>query len=191
MNSMIRLLLGPGLLGTYGGTHKKQRKMLNPVFSGAHMRNLTPLFYDVAGRVRRRLLFNLSSPSLTVLPMQLRTALESRVEEGPKDLDVLAWMGRTALELVGRGGLGYSFDPLVAESRDVFTESVKSFMFVSSVHPAHRRGAANRIPCGIVLAPLPTRFCGCEKSPRTCPISVQPGSAACSSTSCPSRPSSV
>lgn len=39
-------------------------------------------------------------------------------------------MGRTALELVGRGGLGYSFDPLVAESKDVFTESVKSFVFV-------------------------------------------------------------
>ncbi|KAM5540048.1 hypothetical protein V8D89_006188 [Ganoderma adspersum] len=104
----IRLLLGPGLLGTYGAVHKKQRKMLNPVFSGAHMRNLTPLFYDVAGR--------------------LRAALESRVSDGPRDLDILGWMGRTALELVGRGGLGYSFDPLVAESKDVFTESVKSFV---------------------------------------------------------------
>nr|VWO96143.1 Cytochrome P450 monooxygenase CYP52X1 [Ganoderma boninense] len=55
--------------------------MLNPVFSGAHMRNLTPLFYDVAGR--------------------LRVAFESQVEHGPKDLDVLTWMGRTALELIG------------------------------------------------------------------------------------------
>ncbi|KAI1788589.1 cytochrome P450 [Ganoderma leucocontextum] len=108
--STIRLLLGPGLLGTYGAAHKKQRKMLNPVFSGACMRNLTPLFYDVAGR--------------------LGTALESRVKDGPKDLDVLAWMGRAALELVGRGGLGYSFDPLVAESesKDAFAESVKCFV---------------------------------------------------------------
>ncbi len=65
---------------------------------------------------------------------QLRTALESRVTDGPKDLDVLAWMGRTALELVGRGGLGHSFDPLVAESRDVFTESVKSFVCVLNVN---------------------------------------------------------
>ncbi len=45
------LLLGPGLLTTYGPHHKKQRKMLNPVFSVAHMRNLTPLFYDITGRV--------------------------------------------------------------------------------------------------------------------------------------------
>ena len=44
-------------------------------------------------------------------------------------------MGRTALELVGRGGLGYSFDPLVAESKDVFTESVKSFVSVPTLYP--------------------------------------------------------
>lgn len=36
-----------------------------------------------------------------------------RLEDGPKDIDVLDWMGRTSLELVGQGGLGYSFDPLV------------------------------------------------------------------------------
>ncbi|PIL34296.1 cytochrome P450 [Ganoderma sinense ZZ0214-1] len=84
------------------------RRMLNPVFSGAHMRNLVPLFYDVANR--------------------LGAALESRVKDGPKDLDVFAWMGRAALELIGRGGLGYSFDPLVSDSRDVFTESVKKFV---------------------------------------------------------------
>ncbi|KAM5540026.1 hypothetical protein V8D89_006166 [Ganoderma adspersum] len=107
-SALDRLLIGPGLLRTYGAAHKKQRKMLNPVFSGAHMRNLTPLFYDVADR--------------------LRAALESRVQDGPEDLDVLAWMGRTALELIGRGGLGYPFDPLVSDSRDVFTESIKKFV---------------------------------------------------------------
>ena len=46
------LLLGPGLLSTTGARHKRQRKMLNPVFSAAHMRSLTPLFHDVAGKVR-------------------------------------------------------------------------------------------------------------------------------------------
>ncbi|KAM5540029.1 hypothetical protein V8D89_006169, partial [Ganoderma adspersum] len=112
IRSTFDLLLGPGLLATYGATHKKQRKMLNPVFSGAHMCNMTPLFYDVTER--------------------LRTALESQVEHGPKDLDVLAWMGRTALELIGRGGLGYSFDPLVAKSKDEFMESIKAFIPTAS-----------------------------------------------------------
>lgn len=58
--------------------------------------------------------------------------MESRVKDGPKDLDVVAWMGRTSLELIGRGGLGCSFDPLVADSQDVFTESVKKLLYVSN-----------------------------------------------------------
>ena len=45
------LALGPGLLATNGHKHKKQRKMLNPVFSGAHMRDLTPIFHEVSLRV--------------------------------------------------------------------------------------------------------------------------------------------
>ena len=38
-------------------------------------------------------------------------------------------MGRTALELVGQGTLGYSFDPLTADSRDEYAEAVKAFMY--------------------------------------------------------------
>ena len=45
-----------------------------------------------------------------------------------------SWMGRTALELVGQGALGHSFDPLTADSKDEFTEAVKSFVCVKS-HP--------------------------------------------------------
>ena len=50
---MNRMLLGPGLLSTTGGEHRKQRKLLNPAFSAAHMRGLTPIFYAVAGKVSR------------------------------------------------------------------------------------------------------------------------------------------
>ncbi|KAG5635673.1 hypothetical protein H0H81_010450 [Sphagnurus paluster] len=39
--------------------------------------------------------------------------LKQKVAEGPQELDVLHWMGRAALEMIGRGGFGYSFDPLV------------------------------------------------------------------------------
>ena len=39
-------------------------------------------------------------------------------------------MSRTALELIGQAGLGYSFDPLVSDSPDEFTLAVKSFAYV-------------------------------------------------------------
>ncbi|PIL26669.1 cytochrome P450 [Ganoderma sinense ZZ0214-1] len=103
-----RLIVGPGILAAFGPEHRRQRKLLNPAFSIAHMRGLSPIFYNVAGK--------------------LRTAIERQVEGGPKDLDILEWMGRTALELVGQGMMGYSFDPLVAEVHNDFAEAVKSFV---------------------------------------------------------------
>ena len=60
---------------------------------------------------------------------QLQKGIEERVRghAEPVEVDMLAWMTRTALELIGQAGLGYSFDPLVADSPDEFALAVKSF----------------------------------------------------------------
>ncbi|EKM58872.1 uncharacterized protein PHACADRAFT_88318 [Phanerochaete carnosa HHB-10118-sp] len=91
-----------------GEHHRKQRKLLNPVFSIAHMRRLTPIFYEVVNRSR------------TGIQMQLKA---SQTEE----VDVLVWMSRTALELMGQGGFGHSFDPLVEDVQNDFAVAVKDF----------------------------------------------------------------
>jgi hypothetical protein len=40
-------------------------------------------------------------------------------------------MARTALELIGQCGLGYSFDPLTEEGdKHIFSKSTKEFMYV-------------------------------------------------------------
>ncbi|KAF8202148.1 cytochrome P450 [Pholiota molesta] len=90
------VVYGPGLLATLGEQHRKQRKMLNPVFSTAHMRDMMPIFYDVTSK--------------------LREAMLARVTDAPKEIDILSWMSRTALELIGQSGMGYSFDPLTADT---------------------------------------------------------------------------
>lgn len=45
---------------------------------------------------------------------------------------MLHWMSRTALELIGQSGLGYSFDSLT-EGAPIhpYTKSVKEFMYVA------------------------------------------------------------
>ncbi|KAI0733602.1 cytochrome P450 [Fomitopsis betulina] len=96
------------LLSTLGAEHSRQRKLLNPVFSVNHMRHMTPLFYNITYR--------------------LRDAIMSRVNQGQHEIDMLGWMGRTALELIGQGGLGYSFDPLVEDRPDVYGDSLKSLL---------------------------------------------------------------
>ncbi|KAH9890482.1 cytochrome P450 [Cubamyces lactineus] len=132
--SMFNVLTGPGLIATLGSSsnnpggsaklrsftigdqHRRQRKMLNPVFSAKHLREMTPIFNAVTGR--------------------LLDAIAYRVENGTTEIDVLGWMSRTALELIGQGGLGYSFDPLTEDRADDFADSIKAFFPVASQVPA-------------------------------------------------------
>ena len=34
------------------------------------------------------------------------------IADGPQDVDIVEWMRKTALELIGQAGLGYSFGTL-------------------------------------------------------------------------------
>ena len=56
------------------------------------------------------------------------TLLE-HIGDGSKDIDMLSWMSRTALEYIGQGGLGYSFDSLSSAegSANPYSSSVKGF----------------------------------------------------------------
>ncbi|KAJ3512933.1 hypothetical protein NMY22_g15191 [Coprinellus aureogranulatus] len=126
--SANELNFGPGLLATLGKAliylyesdgsdiclegdqHRKQRKMLNPVFSIAHMREMIPIFYDVVHK--------------------LGDAFEEKVKNGPATIEVLNWMTRTALELIGQSGLGYSFDPLTENGKEHrFSVSAKLLVY--------------------------------------------------------------
>ncbi|KAF7344511.1 Rint-1 family protein [Mycena sanguinolenta] len=100
-----RVSFGEGLLSTLGEQHRKQRKILNPVFSVAHLRQMVPIFFDVGKR--------------------LRAALEARVQQGPREIDLLVWMTRTALELIGQAGLGHRFDDLVTDEVPAYIRSAK------------------------------------------------------------------
>ncbi|KAI0333103.1 cytochrome P450 [Cubamyces sp. BRFM 1775] len=116
ITATFNVLAGPGLIATLGDQHRRQRKMLNPLFSTKHLREMIPIFNTIAHR--------------------LLDAISSRVEGGSSEIDVLGWMSRAALELIGQGGLGYSFDPLTEDKADDFADSIKAFFPVSSQVPA-------------------------------------------------------
>ncbi|KAJ8455901.1 hypothetical protein ONZ51_g12307 [Trametes cubensis] len=99
---------GPGLLSTTGETHRKQRKMLGPVFSSKNLRRVTPVFYEVVSR--------------------LKSALTARLESGEQKIDIANYMGRVAAELIGKAALGYSVDKLTEENHDPYGEALKSFV---------------------------------------------------------------
>ncbi|KAF7973852.1 hypothetical protein HWV62_14150 [Athelia sp. TMB] len=118
-----RLFFGEGLLGTLGEQHRKQRKMLNPVFSPKHLQDMVPIFYNVT--------------------YKLRDAISARVKADPQEIDMVQWFGRTALELIGQSGLGYSFDNLDEGPPHPYSLAIKNFMLGT---PALRRAVVERMP---------------------------------------------
>ncbi|KAJ6612274.1 cytochrome P450 [Mycena sp. CBHHK59/15] len=119
------LIFGTNLMGTVGELHRRQRKMLNPVFSIAHMREMGLSSYFLSP---------MHGPQICAVPVfyqvtkKLRDVLRSKVTNGQHEFDMLLWMSRTALELVGQAGLGHSFDPLVDDSVPPYLLSAKGLM---------------------------------------------------------------
>ncbi|KAI0667376.1 cytochrome P450 [Trametes maxima] len=99
---------GPGLISTTGVMHKRQRKLISPVFSSKNLRRVTPVFYGVAKR--------------------LKQAILNMAVSGAHEIDVARYMGRTALEIAGQATLGHSFDPLTEDRHDPYALALKSFI---------------------------------------------------------------
>ncbi|KAI0060136.1 cytochrome P450 [Artomyces pyxidatus] len=102
-------IFGAGLTSTQGAHHRKQRKLLNPVFSIKHMRSMIPLFQQ--------------------LTHQLQDIIRTQVQGGAQEIDMMEWFALLALELVSQGGLGHSFDSLVLPKRESdFARAVKELV---------------------------------------------------------------
>ncbi|KAG6373384.1 cytochrome P450 [Boletus reticuloceps] len=88
--------------------HRKQRKMLNPVFSLANMRDLLPIIQPIADEL------------CTILRSQLPS--DGSVEE----INVLPWLSRGALEYVCQAALGHSFDALDIHKENEYLEAIRN-----------------------------------------------------------------
>ncbi|KAK0199521.1 cytochrome P450 [Desarmillaria ectypa] len=102
-----KVIFGPGLVATTGDEHKRQRKLVNPVFSVAQLKNLMPVFYGISDR--------------------LADIIETEHAENAI-LDMSEWMSRVALEMIGQTVLGYSFDPLSSRANNPYTSAIKELI---------------------------------------------------------------
>lgn len=106
-----------------GATHRKQRKMLNPVFSIKYMRGLTPIFYNIAQKVIVDIYLFRKRFSQCVC--QMCAGVEAQIGETAATVDLNGWFGRTALELIGQGGLGRSLDSLEKPVPNPYGDALK------------------------------------------------------------------
>ncbi|KAL1716783.1 cytochrome P450 [Schizophyllum commune] len=96
-------VLGDGVLVTEGEKHRQQRKIMNPAFGPSQIRELTPVFLELAEKLRDRW-----------------TRLISN-EGGQIRLNVLGELSLMTLDVIGRAGFGYDFNALdgQAESNEL------------------------------------------------------------------------
>ncbi|KAJ2930398.1 hypothetical protein H1R20_g6705, partial [Candolleomyces eurysporus] len=133
-----KLVFGDGLVSILGEHHKRQRKMLNPAFSTAHMKLMTSQFLEVT--------------------YKLRDVLSRKTATGPQEVELMEWLKRTAFEIVARSAFGTTWDP-VTEGHDEH-RFVSSAKLLGYVPPPHHSDAFEPFSyeCIRALSPVQSRL---------------------------------
>ncbi|KAJ6543029.1 cytochrome P450 [Mycena capillaripes] len=89
----IRNLLGKGILSVELDEHRRHRRAMNPAFGVAQIRAVTEVFVEKA--------------------IQLRDIWAHQVaQDGTARIEVLSWLRRMTLDVIGQAGFNYQFDAL-------------------------------------------------------------------------------
>ncbi|KAG9045760.1 hypothetical protein FS837_005681 [Tulasnella sp. UAMH 9824] len=104
----LQKLFGHGLLFAEGDDHRRQRKIMNPSFGPAQVRNLLPVFYDKANELKE---------------IWLRQ-IEDNGSDGI-EVDAHVALTQVTLDVVGLAGFGYDFNCLVDGEKN---ELVRAFL---------------------------------------------------------------
>ncbi|KDQ07870.1 hypothetical protein BOTBODRAFT_38429 [Botryobasidium botryosum FD-172 SS1] len=92
-------MVGRGLLFAEGDVHKRQRRVMNPSFGPAQIRNLTPIFLEKSQELRDVWLDKIAKGN------------------GVHQTDVMTWLSRATLDIIGLAGFDYEFSALTENSK--------------------------------------------------------------------------
>ncbi|KAH7907833.1 cytochrome P450 [Hygrophoropsis aurantiaca] len=92
---LAEIIGNKGVVCVEGPQHRQQRRIMNPAFGPGQMRDLTEIILTKSIKLRDILM------------------LESKDEErNPKRTDILGWMTRVSLDVIGLAGFNYEFNSL-------------------------------------------------------------------------------
>ncbi|KAI0039426.1 cytochrome P450 monooxygenase [Auriscalpium vulgare] len=116
--------MGHGLLFVEGDQHKQQRRIMSPAFGPPQIRALTHIFVNKSLQLRDCWLAlvsqDASTPSGTTNTGELRATI-----------DVLSWLNKTTLDIIGLAGFNHSFDALNPEQTPSELNEAVRMMFGS------------------------------------------------------------
>ncbi|KAJ7762948.1 cytochrome P450 [Mycena metata] len=130
-------LFGKGLLGVERDEHKRHRRILNPAFGVTQIRLLTEIFVEKS--------------------VQLRDIWSQQVEkEDGARIDVLSWLRKMTLDVIGQAGFNYQFHGLEPDHEPDALNAVFTELFHSpqSTRNTRFRVAQSMVPI-LRLLPVP------------------------------------
>nr|XP_018259389.1 cytochrome P450 [Kwoniella dejecticola CBS 10117]OBR81547.1 cytochrome P450 [Kwoniella dejecticola CBS 10117] len=104
-------MLGNGVLVAEGHDHKRQRKLLNPSFSPAAIKGMVPIFYDKSYELKEKFI-SLIEGDLITTESSPTPPVKVDVVKGTRKIDVMSWLGKTTLDVIGLAGFNYDFKAL-------------------------------------------------------------------------------
>ncbi|KAF8556684.1 cytochrome P450 [Imleria badia] len=111
-------IFGEGLLVVEGTQHRQQRRIMNPAFGPTQIRALTDTFFAKAIR-----LCDLWSSEIAKDPTATITGTR---------IDVVPWLTRVTLDIIGLAGFNYDFDALESSGQPTELGEAFSTMFSAS-----------------------------------------------------------
>ncbi|KAJ6510544.1 cytochrome P450 [Mycena sanguinolenta] len=127
---ILAKMLGRGVLVAEGDEHRQQRKVMNPAFGAAQIRELTEIFVEKSVELR-----------------DIWAGLVANAN-GTARVDILSWLSKATLDIIGLAGFNYHFSNLSAEKTselgqafsDIFRsgETVNFIRIIQTFFPAFR-----------------------------------------------------
>ncbi|ODO08772.1 hypothetical protein L198_00505 [Cryptococcus wingfieldii CBS 7118] len=142
-------LTGGGLLAADGETHHRQRRLLNACFNSSAVRGVVPIFYDKAYELRQKLLDLLDGACAETPSFTPPQAID--LVEGARKIDMVKYLSRTTLDIIGLAGFGYDFKQL-QEADTELSRPMKS-LYAIILRPSILSILQTRFP---LLRSLPT-----------------------------------
>ncbi|KAJ7739299.1 cytochrome P450 [Mycena olivaceomarginata] len=108
----IKRFFGDGLLTAELESHTRQRRIMNPAFGAAQIRQITGVFVEKAVKLR-----------------DIWNAKVIAADDNDSTVEVLSWLRRVTLDVIGEAGFNHHFhnlDDKPSELRDAFTQLLHS-----------------------------------------------------------------
>lgn len=103
----LRALAGDGVLMAEFHSHRRQRRILNPAFSPAAIRDMTPVFYAKAEELRERIATVIDDdPKHDASPTPPKP---EDIVPGSRKLDMGKYLTELAFDVIGMAGFDYDF----------------------------------------------------------------------------------